>query len=80
MTKILSMIVVVLTPLYLCQPGHCFTQADCDKLAKVQADSAGRQMVEKMRADARGSCLPEPPVEKETKAPPQKWTPPSARP
>src|ERR1700709_1360092 len=48
MRPLRALTVAVITSLCLCQPGYCFTQAECDKLATAQADPAGRQIVEKM--------------------------------
>jgi hypothetical protein len=74
MSRLLALTVAVITSLCLCQPGYCFTQAECDKLAKAQADPAGRQMVGKMQVDAKGSCVPEPPGDKNSEAQAQKQT------
>ena len=72
MSRLLALTVAVITSLCLCQPGYCFTQAECDKLAKAQADPAGRQMVEKMHVDAKGNCVPEPPADKKPETQSQK--------
>jgi hypothetical protein len=57
----------VIALLCSCQPGYCFTQTDCNQLAKTQSDPAGREVVGKLRADAKGACMPEQPDTKEPK-------------
>jgi hypothetical protein len=71
MRRLLALMVAV-TSLCLHQPGYCFTQVECDQLAKAQADPAGRQMVEKMQVDAKGNCVPEPPADKRPETQSQK--------
>jgi hypothetical protein len=57
----------VVALLYSCQPAYCFTQADCNQLAKAQSDAAGREMVVKLRANEKGACVPEQPGTKDPK-------------
>ncbi len=48
-------------------PASAFTQADCDNFKKLQSDPSGREINAKMRADSRGSCIQEPPNQKDAK-------------
>jgi hypothetical protein len=72
--RMLGAAAAVFAILYSGEPAYSFTQADCDGLAKTQNDPAGRQIVTKLHADAKGACLPEAPGKKEPKAPRQKRT------
>jgi hypothetical protein len=70
----------VIALLYSCQPGYGFSQADCSQLTKTQSDAAGRQVVRKLQADAKGACMPEQPRTKEAKTHPDPAQPRSLRP
>jgi hypothetical protein len=56
-------------------PSLAYTQAECDQLKTVQSDPAGREIVEKMKADAQGNCKPEPPSAKEATHPAERQAP-----
>jgi hypothetical protein len=70
--------ITVVMSLCFSRPGLAFEQAECNQLKQVQSDSAGREMTEKLRADAKGNCNPEPPDAKEPKAPAQNETQPAS--
>ena len=67
--------VIFLASIWFAHPGSAYTQAECDQLKKVQSDPAGREIDEKMKADAQGNCKPEPPNAKEATAPVERQAP-----
>jgi hypothetical protein len=56
-------------------PGFAYTQAECDRLKNVQSDAAGREIDEKLKADAQGNCKPEPPNAKQATGPAERPAP-----
>jgi hypothetical protein len=66
--------ITVIIALYFSRPGLAFDQTECNQLKQVQSDPAGREMTEKLQADAQGNCKPEPPNSKEPEAPAQNDT------
>jgi hypothetical protein len=79
MCKIFAWVgITVIISLCFSRHGLAFDQTECNQLKQVQSDPTGREMTEKLQADAKGNCNPEPPNSKEPKAPAQNETQPAS--